>query len=80
MKTTLTTLLNSFKMLKSRSHRSEKLFPLNQLDSLFSYYAKINSLALGRTERLKDRIRVTHNLFSHVKHMSKHHGETYTVK
>jgi hypothetical protein len=80
MKTSLTTLLNSFKMLKSRSHRSDKLFPLNRLDSLFPYYAKINSLALGRTERLKDRIRITHNLFLHVKHMSKHHGEVYTVK
>jgi hypothetical protein len=76
----LNNFLNSIKMLKSRAHRKEKLFPLSQLDSLLSYYVKINSLSLGRVERLKDRIRITHNLFAHVKKMYRHHGEIFTIK
>lgn len=81
MKSTSLTLLNSIKLLKSRSVRRVKMFPLSSLTtSLLPTLAEVNTLALGRIKRVKDRIRVSHNFLVYLSKMYRHHGADFTIK
>nr|BBG56023.1 RNA dependent RNA polymerase [Fusarium boothii mitovirus 1] len=81
MKSTSLTLLNSIKLLKSRSVRKMKMFPLSSLTtSLLPTLAEVNTLALGRVKRVKDRIRVSHNFLVYLTRMYHNHGSEFTIK
>lgn len=76
------TLLNSIKLLKARSATISKMFPLDSklAASLLPYLRDANALALGRIERLKERVRMSHNFLHHIIKMEKNHGAEFTIK
>lgn len=79
--TTQITLLNSIKLLKSRSVRIQKMFPLSGLTtSILKPFSSVNTVALGRWDRVKERVRITHNLLVHIQNMEKNHGTAFTIK
>lgn len=81
MKNIQLTILNSFKLLKARSIRLEKTFPLSRITaSLLPYLGAANKLSLGRLERVSERIRVSNNFLQMVHRMYRNHGAAFTIK
>jgi hypothetical protein len=83
MKNLQLTLLNSIKLLKARSSRIDKMFPLslrNFTGTLLPYLAVSTKLSLGRVDRVQERIRMSHNFLIFVQKMYKNHGSNFTIK
>jgi hypothetical protein len=80
LKSNQLTLLDSIKLLKVKSSRRTKVFPITQMSKLLRPMAQVNSYALGRVSRLSERVRISHNLFKFIQRMSKHHGDEFTIK
>lgn len=75
-------LLESLNKVKDRSFRKFVLLPLSQtsLRSLLNLFGKANGLALSRFDRLKERVRVSHNFLVFLLKVKKHHGTNFTIK
>nr|WAK72403.1 MAG: RNA-dependent RNA polymerase [Nigrospora oryzae mitovirus 1] len=75
-------LLNFLKNLKPKALHRFKLLVLSQsnLRTFLQTFGKANALSLGRTERLKERVRVTHNFIVFLLKFRKNHGDEFVIK
>jgi hypothetical protein len=75
-------LLSFLKNLKPKSLHRFKLLVLSQsnLRTILKTFGKANALSLGRTERLKERVRVTHNFLVFLLKFKKNHGDEFVIK